>query len=119
MTYLSLISGDDATLAIVVTNSDSGALVDLTDMALTFMVRRRPSDEDALITKTTADGIVIAPDQSADKGEATITLADTDTDDLAGVFPWELEGIDSLGNTSTLASGRIRITADLIHDAGS
>jgi hypothetical protein len=119
---LYVISGDaygesgseDRRLLIAVTNA--GVAVDLTGVTLTWLVKRRRSDDDAdaLITKTTTDGIELASPQSgATKGKAYITLEEGDTDDLEGRFLWELEADDAVGKL-TLASGRFYVTPDLV-----
>lgn len=114
---LQLTRGDDETLDVVVTDPDDGnALVDLTGVALKWMIKRFHTDidADALVSTSTPSGITIAPDQTADRGEATIALGHAATDVLTpGLFYWELQSVSG-GTVKTLADGRIRITADLI-----
>jgi hypothetical protein len=119
VTDLEITRGDDETLAILVTDPDAEPAndpLDLTGAALTFMVKRRPTDDDddALLTKVTPTEIAIDPDQTTNTGQATIAITPDDTGDLAsGNYYWELESLLG-GDVKTLASGRIRIAADLI-----
>lgn len=112
--------GDDETVTVLVTDPDAAdAPVDLTGATLTFMVKRRPVDPDldALLTKTTADGITLS-DQTANTGEATIEIDAADTDELArGLFYWELQSVDATDKVKTLAGGRFEIKADLIRES--
>lgn len=108
-----LAGSDDRRLLVTVTKS--GAAVDLTDTVPTFMVKRRPSDDDsaAVITKTPT---VASPQSGATEGVAYITLNEADTADLSGRFYWELAAEDAVG-TITLAAGGFYVTADLIEGA--
>jgi hypothetical protein len=113
---LEVTRGDDEALTVVVTDPDAGnALVDLTGVALTWMMKRYhdDADDDALLTKTTSAGITIS-DQTANKGEAAVAIAAADTDDLVpGLYFWELQSVSG-GDVKTLADGRVRVKADLI-----
>lgn len=117
---LEITRGDDETLTVLVTDPDNNnEPVDLTGAALTFMVKRRPVDidDDALLVKTTADGITLS-DQMTDTGEATIEIDAADTDALAaGLFYWELQSVDVAAQVKTLARGRFAILADLVREA--
>ena len=118
MSNIYVTSGDDYldTRRLTVTVLDSaGAAIDLTGAELTFAVKRRASDDTALIEKTVGAGIEIASPQSGDtKGKAYIEVAAADTDDLRGNYRWELEGEDAVGH-ATLASGGFYVTEDLVH----
>lgn len=106
--------GDDETLSIAVTDRDTGDAVDLTGATLRFMVKRRRSDgdDDALVDKSTGAGITI--ESPSTDGLATVTVEDSDTDDVEpGRAFWELQGILA-GEVKTLAAGRITIRRDLI-----
>jgi hypothetical protein len=119
MTDLAITRGDNETLTILVTDPDNNDTpINLTGATLTWMVKRRPTDDDddAILTKATGSGITLA-NQTTDTGEATIAIDDTDTDALApGTFYWELQSVDSATKVYTLAGGRIRIAADLIRE---
>lgn len=108
-----LAGSDDRRLIITVTKA--GAAVDLTDTVLTFMVKRRPSDDDsvAVITKTPT---LASPQTGGTEGVAYITLNEADTADLAGRFYWELSAVDAVG-TITLADGGFYVAVDLIEGA--
>ena len=111
-------SGDDYGLdgandrRLVITVTKDGSTVDLTDVDLTFMVKRRRSDDDdaAVITKTP---VAADPQTGATKGKAYLTLEAEDTADLSGKLLWELQATDVVG-VITLASGGFYVAADLI-----
>jgi hypothetical protein len=112
-THLEITRGDDETIAIAVTDQDTGAVVDLTGSTLRWMVKSLPGDADAaaLLSKTNGAGITLT---NASQGLATIAVAATDTAALAaGMYWWELQG-RLAGLISTLASGRIKLRADLV-----
>lgn len=119
MSYLEVTRGDDEALDIVVTNKDTGALVDLTGSALKFLVKRyrADADVDALITKSVGSGIAIS-NQTTDKGKAVVTIAAANTGTgPTGAFWWELQAVDATSKVATLADGRFVIRADLIRTA--
>lgn len=102
-------------LTVSVTDED-GVPIDLSATDLTFMVKRHRYDDDAdaLIDKTTSDGIEVATPQTGDtKGKAYIELDEVDTDALDGRYYWELEAIDAVGRV-TLGSGKFYVNADLV-----
>lgn len=108
MSVISLYRGDDRTASVDVTT-------DITGAELTFLVkaRRHDADADAVITKTTGDGITVT---DASLGLATIALAAADTDDLdtRPFYRWELQAVDATGATHTLATGRFVLIRDLV-----
>ena len=120
MSELAIVRGDsyegDRALQVTCVEADGTTELDLTGIDLAFMVKRRrgDADDDALITATIGSGITVADPTD---GTAVIELDDVDTDDLpVGLFHWELQATDADGPI-TLASGRFRVTADLIREA--
>ena len=116
---LYVVSGDAYTgvrRLVVTVVDENDAAVDLTGTTMTFMVKRRRTDDDAdaLITKAVGTGVTLATPQSgATKGIAYIALDPTDTEDLSGKYPWELAAEDSVGPIR-LAAGWFRVASDLI-----
>lgn len=110
-----LISGDDYLddyrLVLAVADGD-GDPIDLTDVALTFQVRRSRSAE-PIIEKTDLDDIEIAAQADDTIGVAYLALASADTADLSGRYLWELEGVDAIGHV-TLGDGVLYVRPDLI-----
>lgn len=81
--------GEDKTLTFTVTGQN------ITGWSLSWMLKRKASDTDALakITKTTADGIALTTPLS---GICTVSVADTDTDSLRADIYWhELKRTDA------------------------
>jgi hypothetical protein len=81
----------------------------LTGFALSFTIKRRPSDLDAaaLLTLTTPTAITISG------AVATINVADSDTDGLAeGTYHWELKRTDASAET-VLGYGAYRLVRGL------
>ncbi len=114
MTYLTITRSDDETLDIVVTNQDTGAVVNLTGATLKWMAKRRRTDADvdALITKAIGTGVTVT---NAVGGVAEVAIAAADTNAITpGAYYWELQSVDAASKTHTLAGGRIVILPDLI-----
>lgn len=97
----------------VYTSSDQDAITDITGWTLSFLVKRRPTDADvdALVTKTTAAGIVISgvfnASPATNTQKATVTMVDTETDAIAAAtYYWELKRMDA-GSEQRIGYGRI------------
>lgn len=117
MSRLATYRGDNESFTITVRDS-SGALVDLTDCTLRFTAKYRASDidDDAVITKTTGSGITHAASQATTgKGIATVALIPADTSALTAplVVVWDCQLSDSNDAIQTVASGSLRIRADI------
>jgi hypothetical protein len=113
VTVLTVNQGDTVTLTIAVV-SPTNQPVNLTGSTLEFVVKAHASDAVAIISKTSAPGggITIAAGAG---GTATVALAPTDTEPgPTGAFVWELEGTDTGGNITTLASGSFLIMETLV-----
>ncbi len=114
MSYLTITRSDDETLDVLVTNEDTGAVVNLTSATLKWMAKRRRNDADvdALITKAIGTGVTVT---NAVGGVAEVAIAAADTDAITpGAYYWELQSVDAASKTHTLAGGRIVILPDLI-----
>ena len=112
MSTLTINQGDTIVLTVTVVTPNNQP-VDLTGSTLEFAVKRNTTDVTATFTKTSSTGgITILPGTG---GTASITIAPSDTENgPTGSFLWELEGTDSNGNVTTLASGTFIITPSLI-----
>ena len=124
MSHLAVTRGDSATFTLTLTDEDTGAPVNLTGMTMTFTAKRRPTDSDAqaLIAKSTADGIVI--DVAPETGLATLTLDPADTEDLSPAqigrsLYWDLQIDDMAGDVRTPLSGLLAISADMTRASGA
>lgn len=106
---LSMIRGDDASLAIAVAIPEDA-------LAVTFTAKRahRDDDVDAILRKDLDGGVSYSEDQ------AVVDIAASDTRDL--VVPltlvWDLEVIDADSLTSTVASGYLAIAPDVTRESG-
>lgn len=109
MSDLSMYRGDDRTLTITASEPLTGS-----DIRFTAKVSR--ADDEAVIEKTTGDGIEIGdPDTTA-----TVTIDAADTEDLGPVnLRWDIEITDALGKVRTVAVGRLLILADVTRQAAS
>jgi hypothetical protein len=112
MSVLTINQGDTVTLTIAVV-SPTNQPVDLTGSTLEFAVKAHASDATAIISKSsTTGGITIAPGTG---GTATVSIVPADTEPgPTGAFVWELEGTDSGGNVTTLASGTFLVLESLV-----
>lgn len=96
--------GEDKSLVITVYQSDGTTPQDITGWALSWRLKRKLSDADAsaLLTKTTSSGIALT---TAASGVCTVTIADTDTDDIApDTYQHELKRTDA-GQETVLLYG--------------
>lgn len=103
MTYLAMHRGDDRTLEVT-------ASEDLTGSELTFTARHRSYSDDIVIQKTSSNGITV-------NGQtATISIDATDTADLdPDVLYWDIQVVDTAGDTHTVATGRLAIKHDVTY----
>lgn len=100
----SMASGDDLDLVVIVRAADRCTLVDLTNATATWVLADCQGDRPRLSkTATVTD---------ATAGEITVTLFPSDTDRLCGTYHHELQVRDALSKTSTVMTGKARITAD-------
>ena len=95
--------------------ADLTAAINVSGWALSWKLKRKPEDGDgkALITKTTSSGITVSGSYNAVAAQstqrATVTLEDTDTDNLPpGVYAYELKRTDA-GFETVLAFGPITL----------
>jgi len=110
-TPLSLTRGDTDFLDGTATKPD-GTAQPLTGWTIRFIVKRRPGDPDneAVITKTTADGGIQITD--AAQGLYTVPITPADTAGLANqrqtLYGWAV-GTDPLGEVNTLWAAIVTI----------
>jgi hypothetical protein len=121
MTRLATYRGDNESFTITVRDA-AGALVNLTGATLRFTAKYRASDLDAaaIFSKTTGAGITHAADQAGvGKGLATVALVPGDTTTLPAplVVVWDCQLRDAAANVQTVATGSLRIRADISRTA--
>lgn len=104
---LSIHQGDTYTSVLTITDA-AGAPIDLTGATLTFHLRARGGDADALDPAPT-----LALTTPAD-GIATLTLAAAETATLVGGgrYRYEVELVDAFGNVTTPVEGLIYVEED-------
>jgi hypothetical protein len=107
--------GCDVQLTVTVyTDSTETAIHEITGWALSFMVKDDLSDADAqaVLTKTTAAGIVISGsfhvNPTSNTQRATVTLTAANTTIPQRVYWWELKRTDS-GSETRLAHGLLAV----------
>src|SRR5574340_899717 len=104
---------DDKTLSVSLT--ESGAALNITGCTIRWVLRKEAASGTALLTKTTASGITIT---NGVAGLCSIALADTDTDDIdPGVYYHEMSVVDTLGNVSTVLTGRCTVYPSAVAEA--
>lgn len=103
-------SGDTITITVTVTDS-AGAAVDLTGASIRWSARKL-GEADNAIEKTTSAGEVELTDPTA--GEFEVVLEPADTASLAGVYQHESEITDVAGGVTTVATGAMTLTEDVI-----
>lgn len=114
---LEVTRGKNATLDLTIVDRD-GELVDLTAVYLWFTAKLELSDtdDDAVIYKTTVDGITVDPDQVTNTGEAAVAIEPADTLGLNNngghVLHWDLQSYDN-SEVRVLASGTLVVKASV------
>lgn len=95
-------------------------LVDLTGCSLWFYIKSSSNlaDAEALVAKGPTD-VVVDPDQSANKGEASVALVPADTASIDRSYldrqlHYEVQLKDASDKISTVARGRVIIAADFV-----
>lgn len=73
-------TGEDKSLPFTITNA-AGGIQDITGWSLSWMVKRKKTNADAVVTKTTDGGIVLT---LAVAGLCTVTVSDDDIAALVG-----------------------------------
>ncbi len=99
-----MFSGDSKLLNVTVLDQD-GTVVDLTGASASMTISET-SKSAALVTKA---GSIDVPLQ----GQLSFDLAPADTDDLAGVYYYEMQVTDVSGRKSTVAFGYVTIRRDV------
>lgn len=99
--------GEDKALVFTIYQADGETPQDITGWALIFVFRKAPSTADpALISKTTSAGIALTTPLS---GVCTVTIEDTDTEDLAeGKYYYSLKRTDA-GSETILTFGSVQL----------
>jgi len=108
-TDFEMFSGDSKNLVVTVKDK-SEAAVDLTGASISWGLARSEYAS-ADITKSIGSGVTLT---NTLNGEFEITLDPTDTSGLVGSFYHEAQLIEASGDVSTVLSGKVIITKDLI-----
>lgn len=95
--------GDDRTLTITASET-------LTGSEIRFTAKAHKRDTDAVISKSTTDGITIG--DPATTADITIDAADTEGLEPVALF-WDIEVTDGTGKVRTVAVGRLAVMADI------
>ena len=111
MATSSMYSGDSVSIAVTVTDSTTGAAVNLTGATMTWALATAPGAT-ALVTKTSTDGDITVSGVSSNV--ATVALEPADTAALSGVYHHELQVIDGASAVYTVYQGTLYIRADVV-----
>lgn len=108
MNNLQIIRGDDVSISVTFTDSN-GDPVDITGATVFFTAKSdiHDADADAVISKE-----VTSHDDAAN-GQTTISIADTDTDGLDGIYKYDIQLKDSSGSISSSIAGDLEILLDV------
>lgn len=107
---LCMTSGDAPILELTIMERSSGEPVDLTGSSAVFVVGLKNSRR-IVLTKNGASGVSVV---DAESGRIDVDMQAADTADLAGVYSYELQITDVLGNRTTPLRGDFTIRQDLI-----
>jgi len=102
-------AGDDKTLIVTVKDRNGDAVV-ITSATIKWQASRSQGKA-SVISKTTSSGITIS---DGPNGVFEITIDDTDTEDLKGLYYHEAEVTFADGSISTVMAGTMRINPVLI-----
>lgn len=116
MNKLEMYRGDDREFTFTLT--EDGGPMDLTGASLRFTAKRAASDADlvAVITKTTASGIVTDADPTTGIAVATVAMADTTALNRTTTLVWDLQ-VTRGGRTRTVLTGTLLVRIDTSHTA--
>ena len=106
-------SGEDVTITVSLTDSDGTALTADEVNAISeyqYVITTGPYATTNLVSKTVGSGVTL----SSTAFTATIVLADTDTDDLDGIYHHEAKATDSSGNETTSFSGTLSVRRNVL-----
>lgn len=104
---ITIYRGNSKDIRDTVTNADSTA-ADLSGATVTFELKKRRTDDTALVTKTSSSGITVSTPSS---GIFVVNLLDADTDLAPGRYFYSAKVTDALGKTTTVSTGDIVIKA--------
>ena len=117
MSYLEVNRGDTEVFTVRLTD-ENGAPLNLTNLSLTFTAKRRPTDTDAqaVIQKTSTDGIAVVIPAAA--GVCTVTLDPEDTAALTSAsvgrsLYWDFQVDNGAGTVRTPLFGRLAVRGDM------
>jgi len=111
MTTSSMYSGDSVSIAVTVTDSTTGAAVNLTGATLTWALATAPGSTATLTKTSTAGDITVG---GAGSNVATVALQPADTASLGGLYTHELQVVDGAAAVYTLYQGELYIMGDVI-----
>lgn len=122
-THLVMYRGDDRDFPLTITAG--GAALDLTGATVVFTARSALTDTDATFSLSSAvvGEITIAADQVADKGEITVHVPASATEDVTGTLLCDVEVTTSAGKVLTWPEAtytdssliRLKVRADVTH----
>ncbi len=102
--------GDDVSVAFSVTD-DAGAVVDLTGTTVVWRMAPSKYSASPSISKSTASGITVT---DAVGGKFTVAIDAADTAGLGGIYYHEAQVTDAGGKVTTVATGWLTVTRELI-----
>ncbi len=105
---VSFFAGETVSLGFTITDSD-GAAINLTGATLTFYLARLGT-QDTVLTKTTGSGITVV---SAADGTCTVALTSSNTDNLEGLYIYQLRLVDSSNAETVVSIGEIWVDKSL------
>lgn len=111
MTTSSMYSGDSVSIAVTVTDSTTGAAVNLTGATLTWALATAPGAT-ATLTKTSGAGEITV--SGASSNVATVALQPADTAGLGGLYTHELQVVDGASAVYTVYQGELLILTDVV-----
>lgn len=105
--------GDTLSIPITVTQNGEagGAVIDLTDCTVTFALATTASTPVRAVTKTVGDGIELT---TPGAGLMTITLLPADTQELIGIYQYQVRVTDPSDNKTTVITGIVTIDRSIL-----
>lgn len=104
---LTFYRGDDNTITLKFMDGDTPK--DITGWTIFFTLKKKidDSDDDAVLKKD------ITSHTNAAQGETEIPLLDTNTNDLAGIYHYDIQSKDDSGIIKTVIKGEINFIKDI------
>jgi hypothetical protein len=104
---IEVVQGDDTSIVLTLKKA-SGSVYDLTDCTIFATVKRDSQDADSSALIST-----ILVSAAPTNGQATWNITDLETKYMSGLYKYDIQMVNNIGNVSTLQRGDFLVTQDV------